>query len=90
MKARLATLSPRALVALAVGAMLVYSLAVWFLVVAPKRAEATSLSADVAAAEIRLAQAQATANRPQQGGVTVADIFRLTKAMPTSGILSIL
>jgi len=64
--------------------MLVYSLAVWFLVVAPKRAEATSLGADVAAAEIRLAQAQATANRPQQGGVTVADIFRLTKAMPSS------
>jgi len=83
-KARLETLSPRALVALAVGAMLVYSLAAWFLVVAPKRSEATSLSADVADAEIRLAQAQATANRPQHGGVTVADIFRLTKAMPSS------
>ena len=84
MKSRLEALSPRALFALGVGAVLLYSLVVWFLVVAPRRSEASSLGADVVAAEIRLAAAQATANRPQQGGVTVADVFRLVKAMPAS------
>lgn len=84
MKSRLETLSPRALIALGIGAVLLYSLVVWFLVVAPKRSEATSLGADVAAAEVRLASAKVTANRPQGGGVTVADVFRLVKAMPAS------
>ncbi|MBM2821832.1 MAG: hypothetical protein HW413_578 [Thermoleophilia bacterium] len=84
MKSRLEALSPRALIALGVGAVFLYSLVVWFLVVAPKRSEVTSLGADVAAAEIRLAGAQATSNRPQRGGVTVADVFRLVKAMPAS------
>jgi Tfp pilus assembly protein PilO len=84
MKARLDALSPRALIALAAGGVLVYSLALWFLVVAPKRSEAASLSAEVAAAEIRLGQAQSTADRPQRGGAPVADVFRLAKAMPSS------
>lgn len=84
MKARLEALSPRALIGLGIAAVFLYSLVVWFLVVAPKRSEATILAADVAAAEIRLAGAQATANRPQGGGVTVADVFRLVKAMPGS------
>lgn len=84
MKSRLEALSPRALIALGVGAVLLYSLVVWFLVVAPKRSEAASLRADVADAEIRLAGARATANKPQSGGVTVADVFRLVKAMPAS------
>jgi len=35
-KSRLEALSPRALFALGVGAVLLYSLVVWFLVVAPK------------------------------------------------------
>ncbi len=64
MKARLAALPPRALLAIAVGAVLVYALVVWFLVVSPKRAEATTLSDDVVAAELRLADARATASRP--------------------------
>ena len=84
MKSRLEALSPRALIGLGVGAVLVYSLVVWFLVVAPKRSEAAGLSADIAAAEIRLAGAQATANRPRRGGASVSDVFRLAKAMPSS------
>jgi Pilus assembly protein, PilO len=83
-KSRLEALSPRALIALGVGAVLLYSLVAWFLVVAPKRSVATSLGADVAAAELKLVGAQATANQPQNGGVTVADVFRLVKAMPAS------
>lgn len=84
MKARLETLSPRALLALALGAVLVYSLVVLFLLVMPKRSEAASLGTDVAAAEISLAEAQAAANRPQSGGAPVADVFRLAKAMPSN------
>jgi Tfp pilus assembly protein PilO len=83
-RARLDALSPRALIALAVGGALVYTLAVWFLVVAPKRSEAAGVNADIAAAEIRLAQAQATTNHPPKGGASVADVFRLAKAMPSS------
>lgn len=84
MKARVASLSPRALIALAVGGVLVYTLAVWFVVVGPKRSEASSLGADIAAAEIRLAEAQAATNRPQSAGAPVSDVFRLAKAMPSS------
>ena len=84
MRAQIASLSPRALLGLAVGAVLVYGIAVWFLFVSPKRAEVSIASADVAAAEDRLAEAQAAANRPGGGGVPVSDVFRLAKAMPAS------
>lgn len=84
MKARFAELSPRARVAVAVGVVLVYALAAWFLVVGPRRAEATSLAAEVAAAELRLADARATANRPRQAAAPVTDVVRLAKAMPSS------
>jgi Tfp pilus assembly protein PilO len=83
-KARVDALSPRVFLALVVGGVLVYTLAVWFLVVAPKRSETTRLNADIAAAEMRLAQAQVSANRPSRGGASVADVFRLAKAMPSS------
>lgn len=84
MRAQIAWLSPRALLGLAVGAALVYGIAVWFLFVSPKRAELSSANADVTAAELRLAEAQAAANRPGGGGVPVSDVFRLAKAMPGS------
>ncbi len=84
MKSRVASLSPRALIALAVGGVLVYTLVVWFLVVGPKRSETSNLGAEVAAAEIRLAEAQAAANRPQNTDAPVSDVFRLAKAMPSS------
>ena len=83
MKARLEALPNLALIGLALGGVLVYTLAVWFLVVAPKRSEAANLNAEIDAAESELAQARATANRPQQGGAPVADVFRLAKAMPS-------
>lgn len=84
MKARLETLSPRALAAIAAGGLLLYVLVAWFLVLAPKRSEAASLGADVATAQLRLAEAQGAANRPQSTGAPVADVFRLAKAMPSS------
>ena len=82
--AKVASLSPRAVAALAAGAVLVYAIAAWFLVVSPKRSEAASLGSDIAAAEIRLADAQAAANRPRAAGGPVSDVLRLAKAMPGS------
>ena len=84
MRSRVASLSPRALVALAAAGVLLYALVAWFLAVSPKRSEATRLAGDVAAAEIQLAQARAAANLPPSTGVRVADVFRLAKAMPAS------
>jgi hypothetical protein len=84
MKARIAALPPRAVIALALGAVLVYVLALWFLFVAPKRAEAGTLADDVIAAELRLVAARGTSTRPQGGGTRVSDVLRLAKAMPSS------
>ena len=87
MKARFAALSPRAQFAIAAAAVLVWALALWFLLVAPKRSHAASLSEDVIAAELQLADAQLQARRPQKqssGGPKVADVLRLAKAMPSS------
>lgn len=83
MKARVADLSPRVRLALAAGAVLVYALVLWFLVVAPKRAEVTRIADEVTAAELRLADARATANRPNRTA-PVTDVVRLAKAMPSS------
>jgi Tfp pilus assembly protein PilO len=83
--ARVTSLSPRTIVALAGGAVLVYAIAAWFLVVSPKRSEASSLGSDIAAAEIRLAEAKAAANRPRTVGGPVSDVLRLAKAMPENG-----
>ena len=84
MKARMAALPPRALIAIAAGVVLVYALALWFLLVSPKRAEATTLAEDVIAAELQLAQARVKSNRPQAAGTRVSDVLRLAKAMPSS------
>jgi hypothetical protein len=83
-KARIAALPPRAVIAIAVGAVLVYTLALWFLLIAPKRAEATTLADDVIAAELQLAGARVKSNRPQAAGTRVSDVLRLAKAMPSS------
>lgn len=84
MKARLAELTPRVRVGIALTLVLVYALAAWFLVVGPKRSEASSLAADVVAAELQLAEARTTANRPKAATAPVADVVRLAKAMPST------
>jgi Tfp pilus assembly protein PilO len=84
-RARVAALPTRALIAIALGAVLLYTLALWFLLVAPKRSEAATLSEDVSAAELRLADAQLQQRRPHAtGGPRVTDVLRLAKAMPSS------
>ena len=84
MKTRLGSLSPRALYLLAGVFVLVYAIAVWMLLVSPKRAEATAVKSDLVAAEQRLLEAQASAAGPRGTPTPVADVLRLSKAMPTS------
>jgi len=84
-RARFTSAPARAQIGIAVAAVLIYALAVWFLLVAPKQAEATALVDDVAAAELRLIDAQVAATRPTEVlGTGVGDVFRLAKAMPAS------
>ena len=80
-------LSPRALFVAVIGGVLVYALVFWFVLVSPKRAEASALKAEVAALEITVANARiAAAPRSSQdtAPIAVADIFRLAKAMPSA------
>jgi Tfp pilus assembly protein PilO len=81
---RLDALPTRALVAIAAGAVLLYALVLWFLLVSPKRSEAASLSEDVASAQVQLATARVSANHPRRQGTHVADVLELEKAMPSS------
>jgi hypothetical protein len=86
-KARLASLSPRATLAIAGLALLVYTAAVWFLVASPRNAEVARLGDEVAAAETRLVAARAEVSRPTPTAapVPVTDVLQLSKAMPSSG-----
>ena len=86
MKARLAGLPLRAQIAIALGIVLLYAAVVWFLLVAPKRSEAASVSEDVIAAQLDLASAQLKARRPAPAtpaDTSVSDVLRLAKAMPS-------
>jgi Tfp pilus assembly protein PilO len=85
-KARVAALPTRALIGIALAAVLVYALAVWFLVLSPKRSEAATLADDVISAELDLGAAQLRAKRPRtsSAGTHVSDVLGLAKAMPSS------
>ncbi|MGZ8701234.1 MAG: type 4a pilus biogenesis protein PilO [Gaiellaceae bacterium] len=77
-------LSPRALYAAVIAGVLVYALVGWFMLVSPKRAEAAELQRDVQTAETALAVARAAATRKDDTQpIAVADIFRVSKAMPS-------
>jgi Tfp pilus assembly protein PilO len=83
-KARLDSLSQRALIALAAAVVLVYAVALWLLIVSPSRSDAATAKEDLAAAELRLVDAQTASTRPRGTSSSVGDVFRLTKAMPAS------
>ncbi|MGE5691963.1 MAG: type 4a pilus biogenesis protein PilO [Pseudomonadota bacterium] len=84
-------LTPPVQLAIAVGAVLVVALAGWFLLLSPKKAHASELEDQVAAAQLRLTQAQIDSRRKPTPPVETGDLFRLAKAMPDdtdmSGIL---
>jgi hypothetical protein len=88
-KARLSTLSPRALLGIAVGAVLVWTALLWLLYVSPHRAAAARAKDELVAAQSELLQAQIAAHRPSAvRGTTASDVLRLAEAMPGSGDLS--
>lgn len=78
-------LSPKALYSVVAGALLVYALFGWFVLVAPKRSEAATLKEAVAGAEQALSAARLAATvKPDVQPIAVADIYRLSTAMPSS------
>ncbi len=85
MRARLDSLSQRALIALAAVVVLVYAAALWLLIVSPSRSDAAAAKQELAATELRLVEAQAASSRPRGANAPVGDVFRLTKAMPAAG-----
>jgi hypothetical protein len=88
-KARLETLSPRALVGIVVAAVLVWTALLWLLYVSPHRSAASRAKDELAVAQSELLQAQIAAHRPSAlGGTTASDVLRLAEAMPASGDLS--
>jgi hypothetical protein len=79
-------LSPRALFVAVIGGVLVYALVFWFIMVSPKRAEASALKAEVATLQITVTEARIAAtprSNEDTKPIAVADIFRLAKAMPS-------
>jgi len=78
-----ANMSNRNAIAVGGAAAVLVLLALWFLVVSPKRSEAARLESDVAAAQAALTQKKAELARPS-AAVTVrtSDVFRLAKALP--------
>jgi Tfp pilus assembly protein PilO len=83
-RARVEAFSPRVLTGIAIGVVLLFAAAAWFLVVSPKRADASAARDDLAAAQSRLADAELELLRARAGGAPVVDVFRLAKAMPPS------
>ena len=78
------SLSPRTLGILAVVGVLLYGGLGWKVLVSPKHAAGAELDAQIAETGILVAQARARANgAAQPPKITVADIFRLAKAMPS-------
>lgn len=76
-------LSNRTVLALGGAALVLVLLGLWFVVVSPKRSEASDLKNEVAAAQAELTQRKADLARPS-AAVTVraSDVFRLAKALP--------
>ena len=84
MRERVETLSPGAKIGLAAAAVLVYAAVVWFLLVGPKRSEASSLKTQVADAQATLAAKGGGATPSRPAATPAADVIRLAKAMPPS------
>ncbi len=78
-----AQLSNRAVVAIGAAGLVLLVVALWFLVVSPKRKQATDLESEVAAARTQLTQRKAELANPS-AAVTLrtSDVFRLAKALP--------
>jgi len=80
---RVKSLPPGALIGIMVGAVLVFGLAGWFLLVRPQGAKVTSLKAQATEAKAKIdAYHQQVAAVRAAPKIEVADVYRLAKAMP--------
>jgi Tfp pilus assembly protein PilO len=77
-------LKPEVKVALLVVAIVVALVAGWFVVVAPKRSEASSLKKEIADTRAQIDAAQGVRTPAQPAPIRVADLFRLSRAMPNT------
>ena len=78
-------LNTRTLGAIVGAVILVYAAAGYFMVVSPKKAESARLDEEIAAASLELRDAlAATAAQDDTQPIAVADIFRLSIAMPST------
>lgn len=78
-------LDTRTLSVLAAVGILLFGAAGYFLAVSPKKGEAVRLNEEIAAANVELVTALAAAHaQDDTQPITVADIFRLSTAMPTT------
>jgi hypothetical protein len=76
-------LSPKAQLGVAIAAPLLLLAVGWFVVVAPQRAKGSTLAAQAVSVQDQIAVARASlVNQPKPEPIRVADIFRLTQAMP--------
>jgi hypothetical protein len=85
-------LSPAATAGVSIGGVLVIALAAWFLLISPQRSRAAGLDKQIADVEAQISQARsAQMEAANFKPIRSADLFRLTKAMPSdtdmSGVL---
>jgi type IV pilus assembly protein PilO len=80
---RIKALPPEALIGIIVGAVLVFGLAGWFLLVRPQGAKVKDLKAQAAEVQAKIdAYHQQVASARAAPKIEVADVYRLAKAMP--------
>jgi type IV pilus assembly protein PilO len=80
---RIKALPPGALIGIIVGAVLVFGLAGWFLLVRPQGAKVKDLKAQAAEVQAKIdAYHQQVASARAAPKIEVADVYRLAKAMP--------
>jgi hypothetical protein len=82
-------LSPAATVGIGVGSVLVIALAGWFLAISPQRSRASDLDKQIVDVEAQISQARsAQMEAANFKPIKAADLFRLTKAMPSDSDMS--
>jgi hypothetical protein len=84
MKVKKRKLSPAATAGVGVGVTLVVALLGWFLLVSPQRSRAADFDAQIVLVEQQISEARAAALQASDSEpIKAADLFRLTKAMPS-------
>lgn len=77
-------LSPGATAGIGIGVTLLIAAVGWFLLISPQRSRASEIDEEIGALEVQIAQARLAAEQAENAQpVRTADLFRLTKAMPS-------